>query len=202
MFAKGKGKGGKNGYRPYQGAWNNNPTGVGYQGICWNCGEVGHLQRECPKAIQKVDWDNIECDFFFGAVEAESIEEPPMSDFERTFRRIRRGVRFGTYSGECKEGCSLYRCETGNKFAKLSEEKEKEDDDDDEEVTKEKGNEVRTGGEEEVTGRERTDDDIGGGWNEVKKKMRRVKKRQWKRIEEVGICNVEEGEEKGKGEHN
>ena len=68
VFMKGKGKGGKDWYGPYQGAWNNNPNGIGYQGICWNCGEVGHQQRECPKTIQRVDCDNIECDFFFGAV--------------------------------------------------------------------------------------------------------------------------------------
>ena len=65
VFTKGKGKGGKDWYRPYQGAWNNNPNGIGYQGVCWNCGEVGHQQRECPKTIQRVDCDNIECDFFF-----------------------------------------------------------------------------------------------------------------------------------------
>ena len=91
MFTKGKGKGGKGGYRPYQGAWNGNPSGTGYQRICWGCGEVGHQQRECPKRIQKVDCDNLECDFFFGAVEAENVDAPPMSEFERTFRRIRGG---------------------------------------------------------------------------------------------------------------
>ena len=118
---KGKGKG-KDWYRPYQGAWNDRPSGTGYQGICWGCGEVGHQQHECPKRIQNIDCDNLEADFFFGVVEVKSIEESPVSDFERTFRRIRRGVKFGGCSGKCEEECSRYRVETGNKFAKLSEE--------------------------------------------------------------------------------
>ena len=122
-FTKGKGKGGKDWYR-YQGAWNDKPSGTGYQGICWSCGEVGHQQRECLKTIQNIDCDNLECDFFFGAVESENVEAPPISEFERTFRRIRRGAKFRECIGECSERCGLSRYETGNKFAKLSEEKE------------------------------------------------------------------------------
>ena len=93
-FTKGKGKG-KDWYRPYQGAGNDRPNGTGYQGVCWGCGEVGHQQRECPKTkIQNVDCDSLECDFFFGAVEVERSETPPVSappvsDFESTIRRIR-----------------------------------------------------------------------------------------------------------------
>ena len=128
-FTKGKGKGGKGGYWPYQGAWNGNPSGTGYQGICWGCGEVGHQQRECPKKIQQVDCDNVECDFFFGAVESEDVGtlsdscnrtyppnkehlEPPISDFERTFKRIRRGVRFGGCAGNCEGKGGEHRDET------------------------------------------------------------------------------------------
>ena len=50
---KGKAKGGKGDQRgkggPFQGAWNYKPTGYGYQGICHNCGEVGHKKFECKK---------------------------------------------------------------------------------------------------------------------------------------------------------
>jgi hypothetical protein len=130
-----EGEGEKDWYRPYQGAWNDRPSGTGYQGVCWGCGEIGHQQRECPKKIQNIDCDNLECDFFFGAVEAEKVEAPPISDFERTFRRIRRGVKFGECGGSCGEECGRSRYETGNPFAKLSKEKKEDGDDEDDETT-------------------------------------------------------------------
>ena len=44
--AKGGGKGAKG--LPYQGAWNLHPGGKGgYQGVCWNCGQVGHKSKRC-----------------------------------------------------------------------------------------------------------------------------------------------------------
>ena len=59
------------------------------------------------------------------------------------------------------------------------------------------GEEGGTNGDKEVvSGLEVAN--IGGEWNEVKEKTKRVKKRQWKRVDDVDICNVEEGEEKGK----
>ena len=122
-FSKGKGKGGKGGYWPYQGAWNGYPSGTGYQGICWSCGEVGHQQKECPKKIQQVDCDNVECDFFFGAIESEGVEPPPISDFKRRVRRIGKGVKFGECAGECKGRCNEHWDRTGNVFATLCEEK-------------------------------------------------------------------------------
>ena len=98
-FTKGKGKGG---YWPYQGAWNGNPSGTGYQGICWGCGEVGHQQRECPRKIQQIDCDNIECDFFFrgggvrrGRAPANvGVQTEDEKDWEgREVRRMREGVQ-------------------------------------------------------------------------------------------------------------
>ena len=181
-FTKGKGKGGKGGYWPYQGAWNGNPSGTGYQGICWGCGEVGHQQQECPKKIQHVDCDNVECDFFFGAVESEDIGtlwdscnrtyppnkerlEPPISDFERTFKRIRRGVRFGGCAGNCEGKCGEHRDDTSKDSDEIS-----------------------------VLGE--TDKEGSGEWKEVQsRKMKRIKKREWKKVD---LCNVEgEGEEGG-----
>ena len=38
----GKGKGGAGKGLGYKGAWNPNPSGYGYQGVCWRCGNVGH----------------------------------------------------------------------------------------------------------------------------------------------------------------
>ena len=38
----------------FQGAVNYNPSGYGYQGVCWNCGEVGHKSNEC-KALKAVE---------------------------------------------------------------------------------------------------------------------------------------------------
>ena len=40
---KGKGKG------AFQEAWNSNNTGFAYQGVCWNCGKLGHKSRECKE---------------------------------------------------------------------------------------------------------------------------------------------------------
>ena len=184
VFTKGNRKG-KDWHRPYQGAWNDRPNGTGYQGVCWGCGEIGHQQRECLKKIQNIDCDNLECDFFFGAVEAESIEAPPISDFERTFRRIRRGVKFGECSEKCDDGCGKYRNKTGNKFAELSEEgKENDDDDDDNETTT--GEEKGGGGDEnreEVPGLTGTDGEDNGEWKKAQnKKMKRVKKSEWKKM--------------------
>ena len=42
----GKG-GGKFGKDLYKGQRHDNPVGGGYQGVCWNCGRVGHKQSEC-----------------------------------------------------------------------------------------------------------------------------------------------------------
>ena len=195
-FTKGKGKGGKDWYR-YQGAWNDRPSGVGYQGICWRCGEVGHQQRECPKTIQNVNCDNVECDFFFGAVEVERVEAPPISDFERTFRRIRRGAKFGGCSGECGDRCDLPGYETGNKFAELSV-GEKENDDGDDETTVGEGAGKEVEGQEILSELEVTDSEEKGGWSEVKGRRRKIEGRKWRRTREIDLCNVEEGEVKGR----
>eukprot|EP00973_Karenia_brevis_P011622 1573073-Karenia_brevis.AAC.1 len=40
---------GNSGQLPYQGAWNNNKNGWGYQGICWKCGNIGHKSFDCRK---------------------------------------------------------------------------------------------------------------------------------------------------------
>ena len=47
---KGKGKG-----YSYRGMWNAAPARKGgYQGYCWNCGEIGHKRGECKKVLQAV----------------------------------------------------------------------------------------------------------------------------------------------------
>ena len=63
MKGKGKGdQGGKAGGKglPYKGMTNNSNNGWGYQGVCWNCGEVGHKSNECQMAVGLVEggWDN------------------------------------------------------------------------------------------------------------------------------------------------
>ena len=185
-FTKGNGKGG---YWPYQGAWNGNPNGTGYQGICWSCGEVGHQQRECPKKIQNINCDNLECDFFFGAVEVEDIGAPPMSDFDRTFRRIRRGAKFGKCAGDCSEECSKYWDGSGNKFLSLSEE---EGENEDENESSEDN--VTEMDNEDVRGLAESKSEKEEGWEKAQsRKMKRVKRREWKKLD---ICNVE-GEEGG-----
>ena len=122
-FTKGKGKGGKGGYWPYQGAWNGNPSGTGYQGICWSCGEVGHQQKECPKKIQQVDFDQVECDFFFGAVESEGVEPPPIPGFRRKDRKVGKGVKFGGCTGDGEGKCNEHWNQADNVFVALCEEK-------------------------------------------------------------------------------
>ena len=64
-YPKGGGKdgGGKNGNQgnfqgKFQGVWNPNNTGKGYQGVCWGCGEVGHKANECPKKVNGVEEGN------------------------------------------------------------------------------------------------------------------------------------------------
>ena len=42
-----------------------------------------------------------------------------------------------------------------------------------------------------------TDDGEDEGWKKVEKMIKVVKKCQWKKVEDVDICNVEEGTEKG-----
>ena len=166
VFTKGKGKGG---YRPYQGAWNSNPTGTGYQGVCWGCGEIGHQQKECPKRIQNVNCDNLECDFFFGAVEVAGVEKPPVSEYEREFRKVKRGVKFGGCQGKCGEECDGSWNKTGNKFAVLSEEEDEYD---------------------KVNKDDNVDDIVtnGEGKGKGKEKMKRVKKVEWKKMD---LCTVE-----------
>ena len=132
FFTKGKGKGVKGGYWPSQGGWSGGYGGAGFQGACWGCGELGHPQRECPKAIQNVDCSNIECDFFFGSVEADVVEEPPPPNAERTFRRVTKGVKVRGCGGSCSGTCNGHWNKAGNKFAALSEEgDEKESNEDD-----------------------------------------------------------------------
>ena len=50
-YGKGSPKGG------FKGLWNHSPTGFGYQGICHNCGEVGHKRAECtrPRRINELE---------------------------------------------------------------------------------------------------------------------------------------------------
>ena len=50
---KGNPKEGMNG--GFKGAWNLYPTGAGYQGICWGCGEIGHKSAECPWSVGAVE---------------------------------------------------------------------------------------------------------------------------------------------------
>ena len=60
---------------------------------------------ECTKKIQKVECDNIECDFFFGALEAVGVEEIPRPIIEEGYKRIRKGAKFGGNYGGCSETC-------------------------------------------------------------------------------------------------
>ena len=51
----GTGKGNSKGR--FKGLWIYSPTGFGYQGICHNCGEVGHKRAECtrPRRINELE---------------------------------------------------------------------------------------------------------------------------------------------------
>ena len=119
-MVKGKGRG-----RRFQGAWNDKPTRVGYQGICGSCGKVGHQQRECTKSVKVVDCDNAEADFC-------SRRRRYQSQIKRGLERVRREAKFCLCGHPCKERCCDRGVETGNTFAELSEE-EKEDDEDEQE---------------------------------------------------------------------
>ena len=54
--AKGLGKAAASGGLTFQGMYNSRPTGYGHQGICWNCGKVGHKSAECTE-LKAVDED-------------------------------------------------------------------------------------------------------------------------------------------------
>ena len=53
---QGEEKGGKGkGVGKFQAPWNYNPTGWGYQGVCFKCGKVGHKANECTETkVQQV----------------------------------------------------------------------------------------------------------------------------------------------------
>ena len=87
-------------------------------------------------------------------------------------------MKFGGCGGKCNEEHGQYRCETGNKFATLSEEEKEDDDDEGDEMMTGEGKEGEIDeGQEAVAGLEATDDEEDGKWNNVlRKKMKRVKK--------------------------
>ena len=93
-------------------------------------------------------------------------------------------MKFGGCGGECNEEHGQYRCETGNKFATLSEEEREDDDDEgDEMMTGEREEGEIDEGQEAVAGLESTDDEEHGKWNNVvRKKMKRESKKE--RMEE------------------
>ena len=46
--------GGKGGEGWFKGAVNPRTDGLGYQGVCWRCGKVGHKTAECTVRLQEV----------------------------------------------------------------------------------------------------------------------------------------------------
>ena len=47
-------------------AWNYNPTGKGYQEICWKRGLVGHKSNECTTRINEEEKEGEEKEVFCG----------------------------------------------------------------------------------------------------------------------------------------
>ena len=46
----------------FKGMWNNSQgKGYGYQGVCWNCGKVGHKSNECG-GINEVEGEDVQKD--------------------------------------------------------------------------------------------------------------------------------------------
>ena len=158
----------------------------------------------------------MECDFFFGAVEADTVEEPPSPDVGRTFRKVTRGVKVRRCGGGCSGMCNGHWNKAGNKFAALSEEgDEKESNEDDVEGDGKDGNVMkkRVGRQTndmfaelskdrnsvlailEEGEEDKVDSETNNVWKEAvhKKKRKRVMKKEWKRVD---LCTVEESQGK------
>ena len=113
------------------GAWSNNPTGFGYQGISYDCGKVGHKAYECPdnnlRMLEEGGWGSGEAPIanlssVWNIYIIEQIPSPkPLAD---TTLRTRVERKVGFCDPEHR-GCG---CRQKNSFGELSREEEEGED--------------------------------------------------------------------------